>query len=44
MLARVRSAAVFGIDASPVTIEVDIAFGLPGLTIVGLPDASVRES
>ncbi|HET7696775.1 MAG TPA: YifB family Mg chelatase-like AAA ATPase [Vicinamibacterales bacterium] len=44
MLARVRSAAVFGIDATPVTIEVDIAFGLPGLTIVGLPDASVRES
>jgi magnesium chelatase family protein len=35
---------VFGIDASPVTIEVDIAFGLPGLTIVGLPDTSVRES
>jgi magnesium chelatase family protein len=44
MLARVRSAAVFGIDASPVIIEVDIAFGLPGLTIVGLPDTSVRES
>ena len=44
MLARVRSAAVFGIDASPVSIEVDIAFGLPGLTIVGLPDTSVRES
>ena len=44
MLARVRSAAVFGIEATPVTIEVDIAFGLPGLTIVGLPDTSVRES
>jgi len=44
MLARVRSAAVFGIDASPVIIEVDISFGLPGLTIVGLPDTSVRES
>src|SRR5262245_9754219 len=44
MLARVRSAAVFGIEAFPVNIEVDISFGLPGLTIVGLPDASVRES
>lgn len=44
MLARVRSAAVFGIEAFPVSIEVDISFGLPGLTIVGLPDASVRES
>jgi magnesium chelatase family protein len=44
MLACVRSAAVFGIDANPVSIEVDITHGLPGLTIVGLPDASVRES
>ena len=44
MLARVRSAAVFGIDASPVTIEVDVSFGLPCFTVVGLPDAIVRES
>src|SRR5215813_8902816 len=44
MLACVRSAAVFGIEASPVTIEVDVSFGLPGFTVVGLPDASVRES
>src|SRR6478736_1635740 len=44
MLARVRSAAVFGIEASPVGIEVDVSFGLPGFTVVGLPDASVRES
>jgi magnesium chelatase family protein len=44
MLARVRSAAVFGIDAAPVSIEVDVSFGLPGFTVVGLPDASVRES
>src|SRR3954467_3857113 len=44
MLACVRSAAVFGIDAAPVTIEVDVSFGLPCFTVVGLPDASVRES
>lgn len=44
MLACVRSAAVFGIDASPVNIEVDVSFGLPAFTVVGLPDASVRES
>jgi len=44
VLARLRSAAVFGIDAAPVTIEVDVSFGLPGFTVVGLPDASVRES
>jgi magnesium chelatase family protein len=44
MLSCVRSAAVFGIDAAPVTIEVDVSFGFPGFTVVGLPDASVRES
>src|SRR3954465_983773 len=44
MLARVRSAAVFGIDAAPVSIEVDVSNGLPCFTVVGLPDASVRES
>jgi magnesium chelatase family protein len=44
MLACVRSAAVFGIDATPVNIEVDVSFGLPAFTVVGLPDTSVRES
>src|SRR5512138_2019696 len=44
MLATLRSAAVFGIDACPVHVEVDVSFGLPGFTMVGLPDASVRES
>lgn len=44
MLARVRSAAVFGIEATPVSIEVDVSFGLPAFTVVGLPDPSVRES
>src|SRR5215471_8885806 len=44
MLARLRSAAVFGIDAAPVSIEVDVSFGLPCFTVVGLPDAIVRES
>jgi magnesium chelatase family protein len=44
MLASLRSAAVFGIDAYPVSVEVDVAFGLPHFTMVGLPDATVRES
>ena len=44
MLARVRSASVYGIDASLVDIEVDLSFGLPAFTMVGLPDPSVRES
>ena len=44
MLASLRSAAVFGVDAYPVVIEVDVSYGLPRFTMVGLPDASVRES
>jgi magnesium chelatase family protein len=44
VLARLRSAAVFGIDAHPVQIEVDVSFGLPSFTMVGLPDPAVRES
>jgi magnesium chelatase family protein len=44
MLATLRSAAVFGVDAYPVHVEVDVSFGLPHFTMVGLPDATVRES
>jgi magnesium chelatase family protein len=44
MLACVRTAAVFGIEAIAVNVEVDVSFGLPMFTMVGLPDASVRES
>lgn len=44
MLARVTSAAVLGVDAYPVDIEVDISAGLPSFTVVGLPDAAVQES
>lgn len=44
MLASLRSAAVFGVEASDVHVEVDVTFGLPIFVMVGLPDASVRES
>ena len=44
MLAAVRSAAVLGIDAYDVLVEVDVARGLPGWTIVGLPAGAVKES
>ena len=44
MLASIASAVVRGADGHPVTVEVHIAPGLPGLTIVGLPDASCREA
>lgn len=45
MLAKVSSAAVVGLDAVPIEVEVDIASqGLPNFTIVGLPDKSVEEA
>src|SRR5262249_48797889 len=44
MLACLRTAAVFGIEACTVHVEGDVSFGLPSFTMVGLPDASVRES
>jgi magnesium chelatase family protein len=44
VLACLRTAAVFGVDASPVQVEVDVSFGFPSFTMVGLPDTSVRES
>ena len=44
MLAAIHSAAVLGIEAYSVTVEVDCALGLPQWFIVGLPAGSVRES
>ncbi|MBA3672390.1 MAG: hypothetical protein H0W68_10280, partial [Gemmatimonadaceae bacterium] len=44
MLAAIRSAAVLGIEAYDVTVEVDVALGLPQWTIVGLPASTVKES
>jgi magnesium chelatase family protein len=44
MLANLRSAALFGVDAYAVQVEVDVSFGLPTFTMVGLPDAGIRES
>jgi magnesium chelatase family protein len=44
MLAKIHSSALQGVDGLPVTVEVDLALGLPGFTTVGLPDGSVRES
>src|SRR5690242_15245087 len=44
MLASLRTAAVFGIDACPVHVEVDVSFGLPKFVMVGLADTAVRES
>ena len=44
MLARVWSAAVVGIEAVQVGVEVDLSGGMPGIVVVGLPDTAVQES
>lgn len=44
MLARVLSAALIGIEAALVSVEIDLWSGLPVYTTVGLPDSAVRES
>ncbi|MGH7355423.1 MAG: YifB family Mg chelatase-like AAA ATPase [Candidatus Rokuibacteriota bacterium] len=44
MLARVLSAALLGVEAALVRVEVDVTPGLPAFTTVGLPDSAVRES
>ncbi len=44
MLAKVLSAGLWGLEAHVIDIEVDIGGGLPQFSIVGLPDATVRES
>ena len=45
MLAKISSAVISGITASAVEVEVNVgAQGFPRMTIVGLPDASVKES
>ena len=44
MYAKVTSAGLFGMNAFLVEVETDLARGLPGFEVVGLPDAAVKES
>jgi magnesium chelatase family protein len=44
VLAKVLSTALVGLDAHLIEVEVDISGGLPQFSVVGLPDATVRES
>ena len=44
MLAKVCSAAVYGIEAYPIEVEVNAGYGDTIIVIVGLPDAAVKES
>lgn len=44
LFATVHSAIVVGVDGTGITVEVDIASGIPQISVVGLPDSAVRES
>jgi len=44
MFASVPSAVLVGAEGRPVSVDVHVSRGLPGFTMVGLPDTSVRES
>jgi len=43
-VSRAMSLSLLGIDAVPVEVEVDVSAGLPGFSIVGLPNAAVQEA
>ena len=43
-LARTNAVAIVGVVGHVVQVEADLARGLPGLTLVGLPDAALSES
>jgi magnesium chelatase family protein len=44
VIAIIPSASLLGVDGHPVSVEVHVSNGLPGFTVVGLPDAACRES
>ena len=43
-LARTTSVAVLGVEGQLVEIQADLADGLPGVTMIGLPDAALQEA
>ena len=44
MLAQALTASLLGVDGVLVRVEVDVSYGLPGLTVVGLPGSAVQEA
>ncbi len=44
MISKIYSGTVYGIEGFLIEVEIDIAKGLPSFSIVGLPDAAVKES
>ena len=43
-VSRISTFTLLGLEGLPIEIEVDIADGLPGYTLLGLPDAALGES
>ena len=44
MYAKIMTGALFGMESDIIAVESDLSSGLPGIALVGLPDASVREA
>lgn len=44
MVNKVKTAAIIGLDAYEITVEIDVINSIPGISIVGLPDASINEA
>ena len=44
MVVRIKSMGLLGMDAFEINVETDISKGVPSFDIVGLPDASIKES
>ena len=44
MVNRIKTGTVIGLNAYEVSVETDVSNSLPGMSIVGLPDASVNEA
>ena len=44
MISKTYSFGIIGLEAYPVEIEIDVAKGLPAVTLVGLADTAIKES
>jgi magnesium chelatase family protein len=44
VLASAQSATLLGVEGRPVRVEVHVSEGLPGFTVVGMPDTTCREA
>jgi magnesium chelatase family protein len=44
MLSQIKSSGLLGVNGVIVTVEIDISRGLPSYSLVGLPDAGIKES